>query len=116
MAYPFLDDFLSPAWPKKVRVGENSPSLCPTISSVQYTGTNFLPLCTAKVSPTDSGRMTERLDQVLITLRLPDSWAWRTFFSRWSSIKGPFFSERATVYFLLFTIYLLESFVRFLVL
>src|SRR5262245_4955002 len=36
--------FLSPEWPWKVRVGENSPSLWPTISSVTLTGMNFLPL------------------------------------------------------------------------
>ena len=29
----YLDDF-SPAWPRNVLVGANSPSLCPTISSV----------------------------------------------------------------------------------
>ena len=34
-------------WPLNVRVGENSPSLCPTMFSVMYTGMNFLPLCTA---------------------------------------------------------------------
>src|SRR5438445_7163391 len=42
-AYSF-DTLLSPEWPWKVRVGENSPSLCPTISSVTFTGMNFLPL------------------------------------------------------------------------
>ena len=36
--------FLSAAWPWNVRVGENSPNLCPTMSSVTYTGTCFLPL------------------------------------------------------------------------
>ena len=36
-------------WPLNVRVGENSPSLCPTMFSVTYTGMNFLPLCTAMV-------------------------------------------------------------------
>jgi hypothetical protein len=30
--------------PLNVRVGENSPSLCPTIFSVTYTGMNFFPL------------------------------------------------------------------------
>src|SRR5205814_6176791 len=39
-----LDTFLSPEWDVKVRVGANSPSLCPTISSVTFTGMNFLPL------------------------------------------------------------------------
>ncbi len=36
--------FLSPEWPWNVRVGANSPSLCPTMFSVTNTGTNFRPL------------------------------------------------------------------------
>jgi len=36
-------------WPLKVRVAENSPSLCPTMFSVQYTGMNLRPLWTAMV-------------------------------------------------------------------
>src|SRR5258708_1414504 len=40
--------FLSPEWPWNVRVGANSPSLCPTMFSVTNTGTNLRPLCTAK--------------------------------------------------------------------
>ena len=35
--------------------------------SVMNTGMNFLPLCTAKVSPTKSGETVERRDQVLMT-------------------------------------------------
>jgi hypothetical protein len=35
----FLFAFLSAAWPGKKRVGENSPSLCPTMSSLICTGT-----------------------------------------------------------------------------
>ena len=69
---------LRPAWPifsvaaftecpLNVRVGENSPSLCPTMFSVTYTGMNFFPLCTAIVWPTNSGRMVERRDQVRTT-------------------------------------------------
>ena len=34
--------------------------------SVMYTGTCCLPLCTAIVRPTKSGRIVERRDQVLI--------------------------------------------------
>ena len=49
------------------RVGENSPSLWPTMFSVTYTGMNFLPLCTASVWPMNSGRMVERRDQVRTT-------------------------------------------------
>src|SRR5258708_5890798 len=44
-AYFADDDFPAlAACPLKVRVGENSPSLCPTMFSVIYTGMNFLPL------------------------------------------------------------------------
>src|SRR5262245_51960767 len=57
----------SPEWPWKVRVGANSPILWPTMFSVTNTGTNFLPWCTANVSPTISGSTVERRDQVLMT-------------------------------------------------
>ena len=50
----------------KVRVSANSPSLCPTMFSVTYTGMCCLPLWTAMVRPTKSGRTVERRDQVLI--------------------------------------------------
>ena len=36
--------FLSAGWPVKVRVGENSPNLCPTMFSVTCTGRNLWPL------------------------------------------------------------------------
>ena len=51
--------------PLNVRVGENSPSLWPTMFSVTYTGMNFFPLWTAIVWPTISGMIVERRDQVL---------------------------------------------------
>lgn len=54
-----------------LRVKENSPSLCPTISSVTKTGTWSLPLCTPKVCPTNSGEMVERRAQVLMIDFLP---------------------------------------------
>src|SRR5262249_20201310 len=38
--------------PLNCRVGANSPSLCPTMFSVTYTGMNLRPLCTAIVWPT----------------------------------------------------------------
>ena len=57
----------SPEWPWNVRVGENSPSLWPTMFSVTNTGMNFRPLCTANVRPTMSGMIVERRDQVLMT-------------------------------------------------
>ena len=49
-----------------VRVSENSPSRWPTMFSVTNTGLKILPLCTANVSPTKSGVIIDRRDQVLI--------------------------------------------------
>ncbi len=56
-----------PAWKRKVRVGANSPSLCPTMDSVMYTGTCLRPSWTAMVCPTISGMIVDRRDQVLMT-------------------------------------------------
>src|ERR1700730_15035293 len=67
--------------------------------SEMYTGTNFRPLCTAIVWPTISGVTVERRDQVLMTFFSRSRFIVSTFFARWSSTKGPFFSERA-IYFL----------------
>src|SRR5438132_8917989 len=53
--------------PLNWRVKLNSPSLCPTMFSVMYTGINFFPLCTAIVCPTNSGIIVERRDQVRST-------------------------------------------------
>src|SRR2546421_6984739 len=78
-----------------MRVIANSPSLCPTMFSVTYTGMCCLPLCTAIVSPTKSGTMVERLDQVLIGRLSFEPRAASTFFIRWWSTKGPFLIERA---------------------
>src|SRR5271154_6084712 len=62
--------------------------------SVTNTGTNFRPLWTAKVSPTESGTMVERRDQVLITfLELVAFAAW-IFSIRWPSTNGPFLTLR----------------------
>src|SRR5699024_927750 len=67
--FPYTTLFRSsePAWPLNNLVGANSPSLCPTISSVTNTGTCLRPSCTANVCPTNEGNMVERLDQVLTT-------------------------------------------------
>src|SRR5262249_2421292 len=54
----------SPAWPRKVRVGANSPSLCPTICSAMKTCTCLRPSWTAIVCPTISGKIVEVRDQV----------------------------------------------------
>src|SRR3569623_2676689 len=62
--------FFAPAWPRKVRVIANSPSLCPTMFSDARMGMCCLPLCTASVTPTICGSTVERRDQVLKGLRL----------------------------------------------
>src|SRR6266704_169638 len=85
-------------WPLKERVGANSPSLCPIICSVTYTGINFFPLCTAIVCPIISGTIVERRDHVLITFFSLRVFSPSTFTRRWPSTNGPFFSERAIDY------------------
>src|SRR5208282_4612545 len=75
-------------------VGANSPSLCPTICSVMYTGMNFLPLCTAIVWPTISGRIVERRDHVFMTFFSFRAFSASTFTRKWPSMNGPFFSDR----------------------
>src|SRR2546422_7527515 len=82
-------------WPLNERVGANSPSLCPIICSVTYTGMNFFPLCTAMVCPIMSGTIVERRDHVLITFFSLRVFSPSTLMRRWSSTNGPFFSERA---------------------
>ena len=84
----FFSDFA--AWPLNVRVGENSPSLWPTMFSVTYTGINFLPLCTATVWPMNSGRIVERRDQVRTTFFSFFSFIATSLSIRWSSTNGPF--------------------------
>jgi len=54
-------------WPLNVRVGANSPSLCPTMFSVMNSGTWRLPSCTAMVKPSMSGMIVDARDQVRIT-------------------------------------------------
>src|SRR6476659_3502641 len=79
--------------PLNVRVKLNSPSLCPTMFSVTYTGMNFFPLCTAMVCPTISGTTVERRDQVLMTFFSPPRFMTSTFSRRGTSTKGPFLSD-----------------------
>src|SRR5438477_11400223 len=83
------------AWPLNVRVGANSPSLCPIICSVTYTGINFLPLCTAMVCPIISGTIVERRDHVFTTFFSLRVFSASTFSRKWPSTNGPFFNERA---------------------
>src|SRR6201996_5766247 len=66
--------------------------------SVQYTGTNFLPLCTAIVWPTMSGWMVERRDQVRITFLSLAAFIASIFTIRCVSMNGPFFVERAILF------------------
>ena len=79
--------------PLNARVGANSPSLCPTMFSVRYTGMNFFPLCTASVCPTISGITVERRDQVLRTFFSPPRFMISTFSSSGTSTNGPFFND-----------------------
>ena len=79
--------------PLNVRVGENSPSLWPTMFSVTYTGMNFFPLCTAIVWPTISGTTVERRDQVLMTFFSLTRFIASSFSSSDVSTNGPFFSD-----------------------
>src|ERR1700734_3972405 len=88
----------SRTWLRNVRVGANSPSLCPTIASVTNTGTCLRPSCTAIVWPSIAGTIIERRDHVLITFLVPLSFCTSTFFIRWSSTNGPFFRLRGIVW------------------
>src|ERR1017187_9242123 len=81
-------------WPLNPRVGENSPSLCPTMFSVMYTGMNFLPLWTATVWPTNSGRMVERRDHVRTTFFSLVVESTASLASRCVSVNGPFLTDR----------------------
>src|SRR6185369_14675273 len=92
-----LATFFSAEWPMKVRVGANSPSLWPTMFSVTNTGMNFRPLCTAKVWPTNSGRMVDLRDQVFTTFFWFALIKSSTFLARCLSTNGPFLIERAMV-------------------
>src|SRR5882762_3858097 len=78
----------------KVRVGENSPNRWPTMFSVTNTGLNTFPLCTLKVSPTKSGVIMDRRDQVLIGVLDLVSFAFWILSRRWKSTNGPFLIER----------------------
>src|SRR4029079_13980893 len=78
----------------KIRVGENSPSLCPTMFSVTKTELKILPLWTRTVWPTNSGVIIERRDQVLIGFFEGAAFILSIFSNRWPSTNGPFFRER----------------------
>src|SRR4030095_12774968 len=77
------------------RVGENSPSLWPTMFSVMKTEWNVFPLCTKNVWPTKSGVTIESRDQVLIGFFAPALFILSIFSRRCDSTKGPFFNDLA---------------------
>src|SRR5207237_4302759 len=88
----FTSALRSPEWPRKVRVGANSPSLCPTICSVTNTGTCLRPSWTAIVCPTISGKIVDARDQVrIIRVSLTAFLASIRLASR-SSTYAPFFA------------------------
>jgi hypothetical protein len=89
---------LSPPCPLKVRVGANSPSLCPTMFSVISTGMCCLPLCTAIVRPTISGDDHRAARPGLDRLAVVLGRGRRTFLARCRSTNGPFFSERGILF------------------
>src|SRR5215469_3794240 len=61
--------------------------------SVMYTGINFLPLCTAIVCPTNSGRIVERRDHVRTTFFSLDALSTAILASRCVSVNGPFLTD-----------------------
>src|SRR4029079_670472 len=81
---------LRPEWSREMRVGLNSPSLWPTMSSCTNTFRNLLPLCTSKVCPTNSGMMVQARAQVLMGCLARFSFSFETFLKSFSSTNGPF--------------------------
>ena len=77
-----------------MRVGPNSPSLCPTIDSEMKPGTCFLPSWTAIVWPTMSGKIVEVRDHVLTICFLPASFIDSIRPIRRSWTHGPFLVDR----------------------
>src|ERR1700735_2213514 len=59
---------------------------------------NFLPLCTAIVWPTNSGRIVERRDHVGITFFSLAAFSLSILSSRCLSVNGPFFTEPPITY------------------
>ena len=87
-------------WPRKVRVGANSPSLWPTIDSETNTGTCLRPSWTAIVCPTISGNTVEVRDQVLTICFWFCSFICVIRLIRRSSTNGPFFVDLPIVSYL----------------
>src|SRR3990170_2668918 len=80
-----------------MRVGANSPNLCPIMSSFTATGMCFCPLCTPNVRPTNCGRMVERRLQILMISLRPDARTLSAFFKMKPSTNGPFQTARVTL-------------------
>src|SRR5688572_9034343 len=96
-------------------VGENSPSLWPTMFSTTRTGRWSLPLYTPMVKPTISGVIDAQRDQVLMTV-LSFGLRFLIFLTSFSSIAGPFLRLRDIgVYLRRFTMSFHEVFFRSLV-
>src|SRR5437763_6219981 len=100
--YPLILALSPPAWPRKSRVGANSPSLWPTIDSETKTGTCLRPSCTAMVCPTISGKIVDARDQVLIICLSPEAFMASVRGRERYSARGPFLDERLTGYLLPF--------------
>src|SRR6266481_6222066 len=94
-------------------VGENSPSRCPTISSLTRTSMKSFPLCTPNTYPTISGEISEARDHVLMIVPSP-AFDFASFATRLGSTNGPFLADLDIVYFLilLFTMHLVDHFFR----
>src|SRR4029079_6302811 len=81
----------SPEWPRKIRVGANSQSLCPTIASVTKTGTCLRPSWTAIVCPTISGKIVDVRAHVRTMRFEPEVFISSIRLISRSSTNGPFF-------------------------
>src|SRR5512136_234648 len=57
---------------------------------------NFFPLCTARVWPTNSGRMVDLRDHVFRIFLSPDVFMASIFLLRLASTKGPFLTDLGT--------------------
>ena len=85
---------LPPLCPLNVRVGANSPSLWPTMSSVTYSFMKTLPLWMAKFLPMNSGTIVQARAHVLMASRAPPAFIRSTLANNFGSTNGPFLSDR----------------------
>src|ERR1022692_3669769 len=82
--------------------------------SVTYTGINFLPLWTAIVWPTNSGRIVERRDHVRTTFFSFAAVSALILDSRCVSVNGPFFTDLPIRYLFLLSRVTIQRSVRLL--